>query len=500
MPAEKDPATGKFVSADAAAKPVAETTAAPAAPADAKKAVEAEKPKEPKEFTSESPTSRFFEEFTRPKKEDAATKEKPKADKEKADKEKEKQAPAAAAAAAKPATKPAAAKPAAKPTPEPVDVEKIIRSTAEAVTKAIRPADQPKKDEKTADPDADLSAPDKRRIEVLSHLEKTQPEKYTGVAQKFREFRAKLNAYSKSWEKSHPGQAFDATDAEHEDFYTQNNLYQPWEDEDFDEARINLIASKEAKAASKPLEDELATLRNEKKILESKDTIVAHQLNSAINFWDKIGDDYKGLVLPNGQYDAEKLKSVKSLSPHILETLLKENDHLDKLVENTYLIKQHTIPYDPQNPIHAELGDFVVKKQNEWAAKPQKAKLNQHGQSFLPNDEYMKLPPEQKKGFWTFNETDISLMLAEEKALKMKDFITREEEKFSKWAESRGIKLPTKEEKAGMEAAGKQAPASTEDEEIEASPSAGGSPKVAEVAKAAAKPAESGVKTFFKGF
>lgn len=498
MPAEKDPATGRFVSADATATPAVEVKPAKTAEATAEKPKEQEKEKPASQDGDDGgPIGRYFTDFVSARKKPGD--EKPKEDKP-PEKAKTDTAPTPKKEV-KPATpaKPAlATAPIAKKVSEPlVDVKAVAREVAREI---LTEQEKPKAAEPAADPDEGLSASEKRKVSVLRHMETMQPEKYKGTAEKYKANLKKLADYAANWKRKNPRHDFDSDSPEHTEFFESNQLYQPWEDDDYDDARVDMVASKRVAEATKEANQRLSVFEKKQKIEDERPVISAHQTNSAIKFWEQAGDEFKGLVLPNGTPDYKRMAELREKNPHTFNEVLRFAEKLDVMVEQTYLLKTGLSHYNKDNATHRELSEFAMGKERELSSKPLEQRLNEKGQSFLPMAEYNATPEAKRGAYWTFNESDLAHLLAYDYGKQMRSFVAAEEEKFSKYAAARGlIAKPVGADPVKEEATSSDNPPATDDSKPE-SPSSTATPKLAASAETAKPTQEKGVNAWGKKF
>lgn len=389
-------------------------------------------------------------------------------------------------------------------------IEALARGVASAMTKKDEKQEEQKAPE---NPDADLPETEQRRLTVLRYLEKSKPEKYKGVADKYKANLKKIEEYAEKWQKEHPGQEYNPEDEEHTDFYENNDLFEPWDAEDFTDAKAEIIAEKRISERDAALNKRLSTLEREKKALEAKPEIDRHQVAAAQNYWNLIGGEFDGLVLANGQLDITKAKKLQESDPDIYTEVISAASRLDTLIESAYLLKKGLVDYQPNNATHAYLGKFAIDKERQMMQRPPEKQLDATGRKFRPANEYFALPEGERERFWTFDEKHLAALLSADNAFAMKAFITAEEDKFNRRAKARGLApkdslLDKKEGKSADATADnteKQTESNAEDvakdnEETERSPSSAASPKSASAADAAKKTSVTGAKSWLADF
>lgn len=367
---------------------------------------------------------------------------------------------------AKPA-KPAAAAPPAKPkrvtppAPVPLTAAEIASAAAEGATRALaaKPKDEPaaKKDD-----DSTLSPQDKKLLPILERMEVLQPDQYKGLAKKYREALTKEGEYIAKWQAEHPGQEFDKEADEHTAFYDANDV--DWTDEDFTDAVADIKAEAKVAEKLKPVEAKLSDYDRQQRLNEAAPKIGDEQLVAAKEFWKHMGDDFQKIFNEQGLDEAE-WKRISESDPVAHEIRLKSAHALNIETTEMYKLMNGLATFDEKNPIHVNLADFATKVEAELSAKPAAEQLDAQGRQFLPADKYYKLPKAEKDNYWTPSMRDLMAVRASELAANANKIIAAQEEKFNKWAESRG--LAKKEAGNGAAAERQQQPPQPEPEPLE---------------------------------
>lgn len=342
-----------------------------------------------------------------------------------------------------------AAKPKAKAIPPPaLTADQIAEAAARGVASAIQPKpDETKKGAKA--PEASPS--EKRRLAVLEHLATLQPDKYKDVVAQYQSAQEKIKAYADKWEAENPGKVFNEDDAEHEEFYNQNNLMEPWEEDDFQEAAIDLgatqAASKKFEEKEKEINAKLSEIEKWQKLNspETKEAIDKHQVDSANIYWNANGEEFKGLLDEKGNFIPEKLKAAREADPTGFDIKYNAGAALDNEVSELYKMMSGLVKVNMENPVHRVWSQFAQSKEQALAKRPDEEKLNAEGKHFLPAAEfYKKSKKDQQEHYWTFSIADLAAMRASEMSKNVAKFIAQQEEQFEKMAAARGIKIEKK--------------------------------------------------------
>lgn len=376
----------------------------------------------PEKFAA--PKVETAEEKAAREKEEKAKADRKKADKEKADRKK-------AAAARRPAE-----------TEKPLNAEAIAEAAARGVATALKPKeDETKAKEKEQAPE--LTESQKRKVAVLAQMEKMAPDKYKGIADRFKTSTIELKKYADKWENEHPGQEFNEEDAEHEEFFNRNNV--DWEDDDYTEALADMKAQTAVEEERKKTNERLSKFERAEKLRESQPEIAKSQIQPARLIWNQFGKDFSDVVSPEGQLNMEKLVELRKADPVAFDLRAQAANALNAEVAELYKTMNGLVDYDAKNPIHLNIGNFAMDEEKRMAEKPLEDRLNEKQQDFLPAAEYWKLPKAKREEYWTFSVNDLAALRAADLAVRTNKIIESEEKRLSMWAESRGF---TKGEKA----------------------------------------------------
>lgn len=340
------------------------------------------------------------------------------------------------AAPAAPAAKP---KPAPTPPPTPEDDDERTTRIAEKVATAVGKALAPKQTEPPKPQEPDLAPDEQRRVQVLERMEALYPEQYKGIATKYKTSLKKLIDYADDWQKKNPGQEFDESAQEHEDFYKQNDV--DWSDDHYIEAVADIRADTKVSEATKTTNQKLSEIERKEKLREAAPEIFQTQTTAATALWQKFGDKFKDLVKPDGSVDHSKMSELAKADPVTFEMRLREAQTLDYEIGELHAVMRGLAPYNEKNPAHVELSKFAEREEAAMLATPAADRINDKQQSFLPAVQYWKLTKEQRAKHWTFSPADLAALRAAERARNVNKLIEQEEQRLAKFAESRGYKL-----------------------------------------------------------
>lgn len=422
----------------------------------------------------DAPASKFFDSVisaTAPVKE---KEEKPKPDKPKEDK------PKAAAQRSKPAK--------AAPAAPVIDEEKLGTAISKGIAEHLKP-----KEEKIEKSD-DLDDEDKKRVAVLERMEKLQPEKYKGLADRFKGNTKKLREYAAKWETEHPGQEFDEESDDHKDFIAGLEGEVDYQDDDYTDALADIRADSRLVEHEKKLNDRLSAIELQDKA--AKEAPVAGQaaLQRGDEFWQALGEDYAD-VIKDGKVDPEALKTRAEADPVAAQIT---ESHAAMVERETYVVHMLSrglpVPArneeeaNANNAIGQDMGRFAVWRENAMLAKPEAERVSDDGRKFVAKKDYDRMTKAEREKHWTYSPEEILYMRLRWRAKLAKQQLAEEDKKFTSRAKAKGLlkgeedrprpatKKPTKTEEVEEEeddlAAGERGRKPD-------SPSAPSSPKVA---------------------
>lgn len=409
--------------------------------------------------------------------------------------------------------KPAPAKKKAAPAPAaaaaPLDAAAIAAASAQGVVKAMAERDEAKKEEADkAKPDApELSAEDKRKVEVLQAMEKEHPEEYKGLADKYQTSMKKLAEYAAKWEEENQGQAFDEASPEHEDFFRENDV--DWDDDHYTEALTEIKARKLVENSERKTQDKLRAIEDKDRLRESAPAIARAQVTGAREYWQKIGGEYAELVAADGTVDQAKVKELMEADPvgaplRIVnaQDLALESAELFKIMvrANGEEIIAAVAQYDEKNPVHAEMGKFVTRQETAFAALPGEDQLNEKGQRFATWGDYIAMPKAERKKFWTLSSTDLIALRANELAAETEKRVAAEEAKLDKIATAKGYRRDTNGQRPPPAEEAEPAEEPTERGTKPHSPASGAAPRLAAAADRGKEMPNAPLDSFVKGY
>jgi len=337
--------------------------------------------------------------------------------------------------------------------------ERAAAAAAEAATNAVaKMAPAPKLEDKPAPkrPEDGLTQKQRDQLIVYQELEVLNPSQYKGITEQYLKSIPEIQEYVKTWAKENPGTPFDPDAEEHDAFFER---IEPVVDEDdWKKAEITIGAREIASQAIKPLNEKIAAMEQERarttlepviqqKVLQSVEMLL-NEFDPEIAGEIKKPDGVKGLV--------ERDPITAGILNHVAGSVSALTAELVRLHD-----PNGGVNYDPQNPAHKELADFILGQEERISRLP-RADQMRDGKRFIGRMAFGRLPQDQKPGYWFLDQDDIAYLLAQKYAIQAKKIRDAEVEKFNATAEKLGYKKIDGAKPAPKPAAAKSAqPAKT---------------------------------------
>ena len=280
----------------------------------------------------------------------------------------------------KPARKPR--KPRVEPEEEDDDVADRIERGFEKVAKKLEK--QAPKEEK-AEPSG-LSKKDADKLRVFEEMAKEKSDEYGDLPAQFKAFVAKEAKYKAAWEKKNPGETFDPSSDDHEEFYEQNEPQ--FEQDDYVDARAELKASEAFERKQKAMEEKMS--ERERKAQFEK---AAKEAVSDVG--DALATALKG--------EKTDLKSLASEDPVQAKYIRDAQGDLESLVEELFKVftpDKNSKKFDQDNKIHGVLYNQLQSYEDGLLQmEPQETMMG--NKRFTTIERFAKMSPEQQARHWS---------------------------------------------------------------------------------------------------
>lgn len=361
-------------------------------------------------------------------------------------------------------------KPKAKPTPPPKAIDE--EALGAAVGRAIAPhLAKPKADAKDEDgkggKDEDLSPANQKRVQVLDRMEKLYPERYTGLSKRFKQNVKKLRDYASKWEAEHPGTSFNEDDPEHQDFRDALEAEVAYEDEDFDEARIDLRAEAKINEKSGQLEQRIAEIERTDRARNSSSKVEQFAAEAESEFWGDVGGDFAKVIdTASGRLDKEQVEALKKADPVAFNIVAGAANAAQVAAKTVYMLDNDLVKFNKQNDVHVFLNNFLQDREQRMANRSPEEQMHE-GKRFAPRNRYNNMSEEERARYWTFDSDDLRFMLRKHFARVAKADLKAEDEKFSARAKAKGLIADDDEDRSrGGRQADRRAETPEEDETV----------------------------------
>lgn len=430
-----------------------------------------------------------------------ATKAKGDKGKEKTDGEKVGDKGAKADTETPPKKKPAPkATPAAQPA---IDLNEMAATVATAVVKATTKENEaPKKEEPTGDEKLFSDPAEARKLKVLAQMEKQWPDKYKGVSESYKSGIKKLKAYADKWELDNPGKEFDESAPEHEEFVKSISESVGWDDDDYTETLADLKAESKAEERLKkelePVRADLDQFKRERKIREELPKIQSAAATAGNHFWETLGEGFEGIIDDKGAIDTAKVKELAESNPIAHDEAVSAVKVLEQQAATLYCLSHGLEVFSDKNASHVAIANFALQCEQRMLTRSPDKMFDAEGRKFVTKEQYLGMTKAEQNKHWTFDDQDLSLLLAADVAKKAKKKIADEEEKFARIAKARNIEFTPKVNKRAETKTEENEENELEDGGKPVSPSARGSSRMAVAKEKGGGGAKSPAEVFIK--
>jgi hypothetical protein len=311
-------------------------------------------------------------------------------------------------------------------------VSALEKSREEAARKAAEEAEKGKGDQY-----AHLDEDQKADLPILQQMEKANPTKYKGLADKYAKSVKALAEYREAWEKANPDKEFNGEDDEHNEFFSKNEV--GWKDRDYAEAIADLKLEKMQANLKQENEKAIGELKGKERARELEPLAVTEAKSKARELFKSLGGDFENVVDENGLVNGEAVKKLHAEDDRSGMAFAAATD-LEQMCAENYRLHNGLKPFDANNPLHSRLLNHALESEKAMLDLPPQDQIDDKGRQFAPNADYWKMTKAQRERHWTFNMTDLNTLLAADVATNLKNQITAREKEMSAWAEKRGYK------------------------------------------------------------
>lgn len=311
------------------------------------------------------------------------------------------------------------------PDPMRVAAEAAGAAAGEAVKAAMSKisGSQPPRD----DDEGQVADDYKRDYEVAKHLAATDP-RYKDAPQRILDEQTRVAEYASNWEARNPGKVFEPADEEHNEFYA--SIQRPWSDDEFTDARADMIAERKFASKAAKLEEKTKAIeeRDAKRELAARagETINTVAVLLAQNV-DKAAND---LIVKEG------FQKLQETDPITADALVEALDKLSPRIQTAILVDdpQQRIGFDARrNADQADWLRYLYEKEAQYAGQP-----DDRGRIFASRNEYVRLPPEQQARRWFLTVDHLISEMVADTVQEVKSRVEKERERGKKIASALG--------------------------------------------------------------
>lgn len=231
-----------------------------------------------------------------------------------------------------------------------------------------------------------LSKLEEENVEILKHMESMNP-KATGIADEYKGFLDRFDAYRTKWEKENPDKKFRSKDEEHQEFIAAN--YPDIDDGEFRLAERDLIRKQASEEAKREARREVDGATRKQSIAAREHEFEAVAERSVSDLISSVGGPVEEILGKDESgkitVDKDALKKIRENNPQVADILSEEAEQLKVMVSE--LAK---FAADPSYEMNASKS--VVLKETGKKFYPHAA-LDEFISSF--QDQLLRMPPEK---------------------------------------------------------------------------------------------------------
>lgn len=247
------------------------------------------------------------------------------------------------------------------------------------------------------DPTEGLDEDDRYQYQVALQMQETNESRYKDLPKQMLEMFTRKAEYKEAWKKENPDEKFDWDDEAHRDFL--NNATPEFKLRDFDDARVDLRAKQIASKSNKELQSKLEELETQQ-VASSLQEQSAKDSQKAVR-------EFQEEFVPEADYDlgtAEGRKEARENEDLLGDVMVRYSDLVDAATSEVSKVYRSNNKYTfkPDNKLHQWIGSVVSHYEKVMASAPAEETRNSSGQTYMPYDQWIKLPDSQKGNHWIF--------------------------------------------------------------------------------------------------
>ena len=268
-----------------------------------------------------------------------------------------------------------------------VDPTAIVTAATTAATEAAVRAMQPAPSQQP-EPSTSLSDDDRKDYEVAQHLARLDP-RYSDAPKIILDHVNRAEDYAARWEAANPGKEFNASDDEHDDFFS--TLQRPWTASDFNEAKIDLAAEKKLSKFKEEHQGTMQGLQADQARMEMAPSVDRKFNEATIDLAKSVGDDVHKILTTEGW---DGLSKADPVTAQVMATTL---DQMHPFIQAAIEIDdpRQRVRVDTKNPAHAQWNQVVSVGEARLAGQQL-----EDGRVFARRADFVRMTPAQQATHW----------------------------------------------------------------------------------------------------
>tara|TARA_R100001463_G_scaffold117127_3_gene172702 strand:+ start:52402 stop:53910 length:1509 start_codon:yes stop_codon:yes gene_type:complete len=276
-------------------------------------------------------------------------------------------------------------------------MEDMAKLAGQAAAEAIKQSNKESYEDIPNDVSSTLDEDDQSTYEVFAEMEKSNPDKYKGVKDKFANFVEASKEYQRQWSEENPDESFDPDSEEHADFYRDNEP--KYSRSDFKKAEKKVDMAPLLSEVEKKYQERIDDLENkihkknesEPKARESASDAVKEMVKS-------VSPDLEKVMSEKGLEEAEKS------DPLVFDKVSQAADTLSVMVYELEQNKTEIGLFSPntKNQSHLAINEFLSNKEAYVKSLPLESQ-NWNGRRFATNSEFKRMSNAEKSRHWTID-------------------------------------------------------------------------------------------------
>jgi hypothetical protein len=283
-----------------------------------------------------------------------------------------------------------------------------------------------------------LPEEDEEDRHAYEFLVRAKPDKYGNLAQRVADFAKKEESYRTKWEEENPGQEFDPTAEDHNQFYDENQPRVPREDLKW--AERESIKAEVKQEIDKSVDPQLQEIR-QREALKDAEPKVTKELNKLFGTVLGAADpEYEKAVGNN-----EELERISKADPVAAKVVAEVTTRYTP-VAATIVNLNNGMRFDATDPAHRAVQLLHHETESAIVALDAKDKTDGEGRTFVPRIQYRDMKPAEQAKHWTLGESELLTVLHLQAKGEAEASYKGKKQEFEEWAKASGVDLTKRPE------------------------------------------------------